>query len=61
MDDGIEDANDKEEEEELEPISHTLPLMGIFIVYSLLGALLLSSYEPEVTTHIFFQTLIPKI
>ncbi|KAI6239629.1 Potassium channel subfamily K member 18 [Aphelenchoides fujianensis] len=33
-----EDEEKKEEEEELEPIGNTLPLMSIFILYSLLGA-----------------------
>jgi hypothetical protein len=42
------DKSDDDSEEELEPLSHTLPLMGIFIVYSLVGAVLLSLYEPEV-------------
>jgi hypothetical protein len=49
--DGGEQTNNKsdsDEDDEFEPLSHTLPLMGIFIIYSLLGALLLSCYEPEV-------------
>lgn len=49
-----DEKSDDEEEEQLEPISHTFPLMGIFIVYSLLGALLLSCYEPEMT---FFKAI----
>lgn len=57
--DGKKEGNDlnnnksDEDAEELEPISHTLPLMGIFIVYSLIGAALLSLYEPEVFCYIF--------
>ncbi|KAI6221230.1 Ion channel [Aphelenchoides besseyi] len=46
-DNEVEDTEEKksEDDEELEPISNALPLMAIFLLYSLLGALLLSSYE----------------
>ena len=51
----VDDADDADDDEtELEPLSHTLPLLAIFILYSLLGALLLSCYEPDMT---FFKGL----
>uniref|UniRef100_A0A1I7S3L0 TWiK family of potassium channels protein 7 n=1 Tax=Bursaphelenchus xylophilus TaxID=6326 RepID=A0A1I7S3L0_BURXY len=62
MKDGIKSDVDHEsnkkplddEDEEDQPISHGLPLLAIFVIYSFTGALLMSAYEPDMS---FFKAL----
>lgn len=42
------EAEEKDSDKEDEPpISHALPLLAIFVIYSFVGAMLMSAYEPD--------------
>ncbi|CAD5219834.1 unnamed protein product [Bursaphelenchus okinawaensis] len=49
-----EKKSEGESEDDDQPISHGLPLLAIFVVYSFTGALLMSAYEPDMS---FFKAI----